>query len=191
MMMTAAVLVTDMLEEFVHGRLGNERCRSIVPAVQRLVTAARGAGLPIAYICDAHLPSDPELRIWGPHAMKGSAEAQVIAELVPQKGDYVLEKRTYSAFYETGLDLLLRSLDVETVIVTGLYTHICGAHTSADALARGYQIVVTEDAINAPTEEDHLSGLTYIRTNYGAEITDCDRLMAEWSRSTFVPNANR
>jgi nicotinamidase-related amidase len=185
MTMSEAIIVADMLAEFVHGRLGNDRCRSIVPALQGLLTAARQSNRTIVYVCDAHLPTDPELRIWGPHAMRGTPEAQVIDDLRPQLGDYVLEKRTYSAFYETGLDMLLRSLDVESVLITGLYTHICDLHTSGDALARGYNIRVSEDAVNAPTEEDHRSGLDYIRTNYGAEITNCDRLIADWSRSTF------
>src|SRR3954447_13831043 len=62
--MSEAILVTDMLAEFVHGRLGNDRCRSIVPALQGLLTAARESNHPIVYVCDSHLPTDPELRIW-------------------------------------------------------------------------------------------------------------------------------
>jgi nicotinamidase-related amidase len=189
MTVTEAIIVADMLAEFVHGRLGNDRCRAIVPALEDLLTAARRSQRPVVYVCDAHLPSDPELRIWGPHAMKGTPEAQVIDELRPQSGDYVLEKRTYSAFYETGLDPLLRSLGIDSVVITGLYTHICDLHTSNDALARGYGITVVEDGVNAPTEEDHLGGLKHIREIFGARMTSRDRLIADWSRSTFTATA--
>ena len=180
--MKEAVIVVDMLKEFVYGRLGNERTRSILPHLQRFLEAARRAGKPVVYVGDAHLPDDPEMKIWGQHAMKGTPKAETVEELQPQPGDYVLEKRTYSAFHETGLDLLLRSLGVDTVVITGLHTNICDRHTAADAFARGYQIVVPEDCVNAFTEEDHRSGLEYLRTIYGARITSSDELAQEWAR---------
>ncbi|MGF3522841.1 MAG: cysteine hydrolase family protein, partial [Candidatus Bathyarchaeia archaeon] len=81
------------------------------------------------YVNDAHYPQDLEVtRKWGEHAIKGTKGAEVIPELQPASKDYVLEKRTYSGFYETGLDPLLRSLykgkGVKTVILCGLHTHI-------------------------------------------------------------------
>jgi nicotinamidase-related amidase len=182
--MKEAVIVVDMLEEFVNGRLGNERTRSILPALRRFLASARQAGKAVVYVGDAHLPSDPEMAIWGPHAMKGSPEAETVEELQPQPGDYVLEKRTYSAFYETGLDLLLRSLGVDTVVITGLHTNICDRHTAADAFARGYRIVVPEDCVNAFTEEDHRSGLEYLKAIYGARITTSDELVQEWAQGS-------
>jgi nicotinamidase-related amidase len=74
-------------------------------------------------------------------------------ELKPEKTkDYIIEKRTYSGFYETYLDPLLRSLykgeSVKTVIIGGLHTNICIRHTSADAFFRGYQIVIAKDAVS-------------------------------------------
>jgi nicotinamidase-related amidase len=185
--MKPAVLVIDMLNDFVTGRLGNERVRSVVAPLQRLLEQARSAGIAVIYIGDAHLPSDPEIAVWGPHAMKGTKEAETIPELAPQPGDTVLEKRTYSAFYETGLDLLLRSLGVDTVVITGLHTNICCRHTAADAFARAYTIVVPEDCVNAFTEEEHREGIAYLRRVYGARITTSEELAREWAaRQTLV-----
>lgn len=186
-----AVIVVDMLEEFVNGRLGNERTRSILPTMRRFLDAARRTGRPVVYVGDAHLPHDPEIAIWGEHAMKGTPEAETVADLRPQPGDYVLEKRTYSAFYETGLDLLLRSLGVDTVVITGLHTNICDRHTAADAFARGYRIVVPEDCVNAFTEEDHRSGLEYLKAIYGARITTSAELAAEWEQASAVATPRR
>ena len=64
------------------------------------------------------------------HAIKGTEGAEVIPELKPEESkDYIVEKRTYSGFYETGLDPLLRSLykgeGVKTVVLGGLHTHMC------------------------------------------------------------------
>lgn len=180
--MKPAVLVIDMLNDFVTGKLGNERVKSVIEPIRRLLERARAAGVPVIYVGDAHLPSDPEIAIWGPHAMKGTKEAETIPELAPQSGDTVLEKRTYSAFYETGLDLLLRSLGVDTVVITGLHTNICCQHTAADAFTHGYRIVVPEDCVNAFTEEEHREGLAYLRRVYGATITSSEELAQEWEQ---------
>lgn len=172
-----ALIVIDMNKDFVYGRLGNERARNLVPRLRKLIESARESGVPIIYVGDAHLPTDPEIRVWGEHSMKGTDGAQVVDELRPREGDYVLEKRAYSAFYETGLDPLLRSLGVDTVILTGLHTNICVRHTAADAFFRGYRIIVPSDAVDAFTEREHVEGLDYLRRVYGAEIMTSDKVV--------------
>ncbi|MGA3288635.1 MAG: isochorismatase family cysteine hydrolase [Candidatus Bathyarchaeia archaeon] len=85
-----------------------------------------------------------------------------------------MEKRTYSGFFETGLDSLLRSLyngeGVRTVVLGGLHTHICVRHTAADAFFRGYNIVIVKDGVEAFTEEDQEQGLKYLEYVYNAKI---------------------
>ncbi len=122
--------------------------------------------------------------------MKGTEGAQVVDELRPREGDYVLEKRTYSAFYETGLDLLLRSLGVDTVILTGLHTNICVRHTAADAFFRGYRIIVPSDAVDAFTEKEHVEGLDYLRRVYGgAEVMSSDEVIKLIRSGQSMPTA--
>ena len=178
--MKEAVIVVDMLKDFVHGKLRTERATNVIPGLQRLLEAARRSGRPVVYVGDAHLPTDPEMRVWGEHAMKGTPGAEIIDELKPAAADYVLEKRNYSAFHETGLDLLLRTLGVDTVVVTGLHTHCCCRHTAADAFQRGYHVVVPRDCVDAFTEQDHLSGLEYLKTIYGARIVTSEELVREY-----------
>lgn len=176
--MRPAVVIVDMLDDFVTGALANPRSEAIIPAIARLAAHARERGWPVVYANDAHLPGDVEERVWGPHALAGTPGAQVIAELEPQEGDIVLPKRFYSAFYETGLDSLLRQNDVDTVIICGQHTHICVRHTSADALYRGYRIVVPPDAVESFTQADQESGLEYLAAVYGAELTPVSELVA-------------
>lgn len=59
-------------------------------------------------------------------------------------GAEVIPKRRYSGFFHTDLDLLLRELGVDTVIMTGLHTHMCARYTSADAYCLGYDIVAKD-----------------------------------------------
>jgi nicotinamidase-related amidase len=170
----------DMLNDFLTGHLKCERAGKIVPGLRRLLTAARGAGVPVVYSSDAHLANDFELRIWGEHAMQGTPGAAVIPELTPEEGDYEIPKRTYSAFHDTGMDQLLRGLGAETLIMTGVHTHICGLHTAADAFFHGYQIVVVTDGVSAFTAEDQKYGLEYLEKIFGARMVSTDELLAEW-----------
>ncbi|MBI2618773.1 MAG: cysteine hydrolase [Ignavibacteriales bacterium] len=175
-----AVLVIDMLNDFVTGKLRCERADRIIPNLMKFLAEARKKGVPVIYAGDAHLREDFELRVWGEHAMKGSAGAEVIPELRPGPPDYQFEKRTYSAFFETGLDQLLRSLAVTKLYVTGLHTNICDRHTSADAFFRGYNLVILQDGVEAFDEKAHNEGLEYLKTNYGAEIKTTEEVIKAW-----------
>ncbi|MCH7825956.1 MAG: cysteine hydrolase [Acidobacteria bacterium] len=177
-----AILVIDMLNEFVTGELAFEMTANVIPNLQRLLAAARQAGIPIIYANDAHLPSDPEIAIWGEHAMAGTPGAEVIPELAPQEGDHQVPSRTYSAFHDTDMDSLLQSLDVDSVIFTGIHTHICVQHSAGDAFFRGYRIEVVDDCVDAFTHEEHQRGLAYVEEMYGAKLVHTDELLARFSQ---------
>lgn len=58
----------------------------------------------------------------------------------------------------------------DSVIITGLHTNICDRHTAYDAFVRDLDIIVPEDGVDAFTEDDHVSGLDYMKRVYGAKI---------------------
>jgi len=180
-----AVIIIDLLNDFVTGQLKCERAMHIIPNIKKLAAVAHKHGIPVIYSNDAHLAMDEEvIAKWGKHAMKGTKGAKVIPELAPTKKDYTVEKRTYSGFYETGLDMLLRSLyhgeSVKTIILTGLHTNMCVRHTAADAFFRGYKIVVAQDGVEAFTKEDHEQGLAYLKNVYNAKILTADKIIKEF-----------
>ena len=170
-----AILVNDMLNDFIHGKLKCDRAAQIIPKIKPLLEKARQKDIPIFYCNDEHLPNDTyELRLWGPHAMKDTDGAKVIDELRPYANDYIVPKRRYSSFDGTSLDCLLEGTyngkGVDTIIMTGVHTHICVKHTVYDAFVRGYNIIVAEDGVEAFTGDDHVAGLKYMKQNYGARI---------------------
>ena len=174
-----AILVVDMLNDFVTGSLTCDRAKAIVPATAQLLDAARAAGIPVIFCNDAHRPGiDRELLIWGDHAIIGTEGAEVIPELKLSDKDYVVPKRRYSGFFQTDLDILLKELGVKTVIMTGLHAHMCVRHTSADAFCLGYDVVVAKEATDSFTEEDYLGGLAYLKTCYGADAYSNEELIA-------------
>ena len=174
----AAVIVVDMLNDFVTGALKCDRGLAIVPATAKLLKGARKAGVPVVFSNDAHLKGiDREFEVWGEHAVAGTKGAEVIPELELCDKDYVVPKRRYSGFFHTDLDLLLRELGVDTVIMTGLHAHMCVRHTSADAFQLGYKVVVATDATDSFTEEDYKGGIKYLKEVYGAELHTVDELL--------------
>ena len=173
-----AILVVDMLNDFVTGALKCDRGLAIVPKTAELLNAAREKDVPVIFCNDAHLKGvDHELKLWGDHAIAGTKGAEVIPELGLCEKDYVVSKRRYSGFFHTDLELLLNELGVDTVIITGLHTHMCVRHTTADAYQLGYNVIVAKDATDSFTEEDYTSGLNYLKEVYGAEISDVDSIV--------------
>lgn len=180
--MKTAILVVDMLNDFVTGALKCDRGLAIVPQTAKLLDGARKADVPVIFCNDAHLKGiDHELKLWGDHAIAGTKGAEVIPELHLCEKDYVVPKRRYSGFFHTDLDLLLKELGVDTVVMTGLHAHMCVRHTSADAYCLGYNVVVAKDATDSFTEEDYVSGIKYLHDVYGAEITTVDELLTKWN----------
>jgi nicotinamidase-related amidase len=173
-----ALIIVDMLKDFVDGQLANARAQAIIEPLQRLLEHARQENWVVVFSNDAHRPSDPELRIWGEHAMAGTAGAEVIDQLQPHPGERELlsPKRSYGAFDFTELHDQLKALGVDEVIVTGQHTHICCRHTSYGALIRGYEITVPRDAVCAFEGVDEHDALEYLKNTYGANITTVDEL---------------
>lgn len=172
-----AIIVVDMLNDFVTGPIAHERVLHIIEPIKNLCAKARELGIPVIYANDSHTPEiDKEFKVWGPHAVEGTKGAEVIDELKPQPGDYIIPKKCYSAFYCTTLELLLRELGVDTVVITGWQADCCCRHTSADAFFRGFNIVVPKETTDTNTEEGYVGGLEYIKNIYGGVICSVDDL---------------
>lgn len=177
-----AVIIVDMLNDFVTGSLKCERAQRIIPRIAALIDAARKKdGVYVFYANDSHIKGiDKELELWGDHAIRGTPGADVIPELEPKEGDYVVPKRRYSGFFQTDLQLYLEELGVGTTIICGLHAHMCVRHTSADAYQWGYKVVIPDDGVESFTEEDYQGGLAYLKGTYGAEITNVEAIISKW-----------
>ncbi len=144
----------------------------------RLCEAARAQGIPVIFANDAHIPGlDKELELWGAHGIAGSPEAQTSPQLKQQEGDFVIEKRRYSAFFQTGLRLLLDELGVKTLICCGMDTNICVRHTLADAYFNNFQTVVVSDATATFLVGDQEEGLEYFKVCYASLVVSTDEAL--------------
>ncbi len=200
---TSAVVVIDLANDFVYpggviadagGPAYQALAQAVIPPLERLLKAARRAGVTVVYATDAHSPNDSELKKWPPHAMRGTKLAEVVPALAPQPGDLVIEKQTYSPFVSSEIDRDLRQRGIDRLYVTGLHTDCCARHTSADAFQRGYDLVWVTDTLAAFTAEAHKSGLEYLKAWYATDperqFKTTDQVIAEWQQAPApVPEA--
>lgn len=179
-MTKSAVIVVDMVNDFVTGKFKNPRAEKIIPNIQKLIDQAHQNEVPVIYCSDSHRKEDNELKVWGEHCMAGTWGAEVIPELAPQERDYTLTKHTYCTFFETGLDELLRELKVDTIIVTGVVTNICIVNTAAAGFFNNYNVVVPTDTTDAVNEELYQTALTYMKDMYDVELTSVEEVSKQW-----------
>jgi nicotinamidase-related amidase len=95
------------------------------------------------------------------HNVEGSIQTEIMPEIAPQTGDYVISsKRRLSAFYGTDLDLLLRALKVDTTILIGINTNTCVLCTAFEAFNRDLKVIVVSDCVASMYGDDlHVFGL--------------------------------
>ena len=97
--------------------------------------------------------------------VRGTWGAAPADGLEPQDGDHVVEKMRMNGFYETRLDILLRGLGVETLIITGAWTNMSIEHTARHAADAGYRAVVASDGTSTVDDEWQNAALNYAMQN--------------------------
>jgi nicotinamidase-related amidase len=171
-----ALIVVDMQNDFAHpeGALFVPDAPKTIPVIRRLLDEARARGVRVAFTQDWHQEDDPEFRIWPVHAVAGTWGAEIVEELRPLKGELVVQKVRYDAFYGTPLDHYLHLWGVKHVVVTGTVANICVLHTAGSAALRWYQVVLPEDATSALTPFDLAAALRQVTFLYQGKVTTAD-----------------
>jgi len=171
--MTKAVLVIDMVRGFLeegYPLYCGDKARRIILNVQRVLEQELAQGSTVFFLCDHHTPDDPEFKIFPPHCIEGTAEAEVIPELASYHGE-VIPKGHFSAFFNTPLEAKLLKLKPEKLIICGVCTDICVLHTVADARDRDYQVEVPVDCVASFDEKAHRFALEHMESVLGAKLT--------------------
>jgi ureidoacrylate peracid hydrolase len=172
----AALLIVDMQNGFCHpdgsvsrGGASIAHCQAVVSPVASLLAAARTCGVPVIFTRFVYRADYAdggilvhELR---PHLkdrralVQGEWDAEIVDELRPRPGDFVVDKNRFSAFYGTSLESILRSLDIHTLVVCGVTTNMCVESTVRDAGQRDYRVYVVRDAVGELDSERHAHAL--------------------------------
>lgn len=160
----AAFLLIDMQNGFIDGAspLCIAGAAATVPACAHALAAAREHGLAVFHVRRAYAAdgSDVEAVRWEAWAEGGrplsSADPMSLScpsELAPAPGEPVVVKPSWSAFFGTDLDVLLRARGIGTLVLAGTTTPNCVRSTAYDGLARGFNVAVLRDATSSRSPE--------------------------------------
>jgi biuret amidohydrolase len=168
-----------------------------IARVQRLLAAARAAGIPVVFFQEVHRPSGIDFGreldgVEGVHCMEGRPGTDLHPALLPEPGEFHLVKRRYSGFIGTEFDIVLRGLKADTLILVGGLTDVCVHYTFADAHQRDYYVRVVSDCVGGSSQYRHdaaLDAMEYLQT--GALRTTEEILAAFADRAPVLEGASR
>lgn len=161
----AAVVMIDMQNGFIHecSPLHIAGARATVGACAHVLDVARRSGMTVVHAVRRYAPDGSNVEpcrydAWldGRPLSEGcdpAIDTREPSELAPSEGDLTVVKPSFSAFFETDLHKILRDKGIGTVVLIGTTTPNCIRSTCYDALSRGYNVAVVEDATSSRTEE--------------------------------------
>jgi gluconolactonase len=191
---SAAMVIQDLQNDVIieggafadSGAPAHATSQNVVANVAQLADAARAKGVPVIHIWYIVEQGASGLKqnaplfegVRGANALvRGTWGAAPADGLEPKEGDHVVEKMRMNGFYDTRLDILLRGLGVETLIVTGAWTNMSIEHTARHAADAGYRAVVASDGTSTVNDEWQHAALNYALTNV-AQVGTCAEIAA-------------
>lgn len=190
-----ALIVVDVQNDFCHqdGSLAKqgisiEMVESMMPSLKELIDQARYNAVPIIFIQTIHeTATDSETWI---NRLKNKSETKICRkntwgsefyQVAPSPTDIIVIKHRYSAFINTRLDSILRTLKIKNLLMTGVSTNICVESTARDGFMLDYNIVFLSDCTAAYTIEEHEATLKNIDLYFGT-VTDSHQVIDSWYR---------
>lgn len=190
----SVLLIVDMEYGFLDSKsplfvnLGFE----IVANIKKILNIYREKKLPIIFVKREHRKSGIDIDKTRVEIFKKSKglilendkSSEIIDDLKPLKDEIIVIKRRWSSFFGTELDILLRRLNINNLIVTGIQTPNCIRATVYDALSLDYNVIVISDATASKSEEIQKNNLFDIE-NLGVDILTTDELIDILERFKF------
>ena len=210
--MTRVVLWdVDTQVDFVEpeGKLAVPGAFAVVPAMARLVEAARAAGLPHVASADDHELTDAEISdvpdyqtTYPPHCLRGTRGAAKIAETaqldpvplaltdVPDRWlrgrEFLLLKKHFDVFTNPNTDRLLALLDPEEIILFGVATDVCDDAAVLGLVARGLNVTFVEEAARGLDEGRTVACMNAWREK-GVRFVTLEEAVSALSRGSSLP----
>lgn len=186
---SAALVIQDLQNDVIieggafadSGAPAHATSQDVVANVAGLAAAARKAGVPVIHVWYIVEQGAPGLRQNAPlfqgvreanALVRGTWGAAPVDGLEPQGGDHVVEKMRMNGFYDTRLDILLRGLGVDTLVITGAWTNMSIEHTARHGADAGYAVVVASDGTSTVNDDWQRAALEYAMTNV-AQVATC------------------
>jgi gluconolactonase len=189
-----ALIIQDMQNDVIieggafadSGAPAHAIAQNAVANVADLAAACRSAGVPVIHVWYIVEKGALGLKQNAPlfegvkesdGLVRGSWGAAPADGLEPQDGDHVVEKMRMNGFFQTRLDVLLRGLGAETILITGAWTNMSIEHTARHGADAGYEVVVASDGTSTISEEWQHAALNYAMNNVG-KVATCAEIKA-------------
>ena len=166
------LLLIDLINdfEFPRGDELYERAILAAPRIAQLKREAKAADIPVIYVNDNYGRWQSKFDDIVKHCLQYEVRGRPLVEqLLPESKDYFVLKPKHSGFYQTPLELLLKHLGAERLILTGVSTNSCVLFTANDAYMRDLKLVVPEDCVAACNSQEHKFAIEQIRTMLKAD----------------------
>ena len=173
---SSALLVIDMQEFFL-----NEKShafifasKAIVPNVKNLIEAFRKRNLSVIFTRHSYKENEePGImgKWWGDVIRDHDPLSKITPPLAPREDEVILRKTRYSAFYNTELEDILKRQSIESLVITGVMTHLCCETTAREAFMRDYEVFFVVDGTATQNEELHLSSLKTLSNGFAIPVT--------------------
>lgn len=181
-----ALLIIDAQKGFV------TECDGVSPVYEpqiaidhigKVLAAARIAKIPIIHTQEVHrkqmVDFGRELEgVEDVHCIEGSEDIEIVDSLRPIDGEFLIRKRRYSCFFATDLEILLKGLNVQTLLVCGFLTDVCVHYTCVDAHQHDYHVRLLYDCVRGSSMEAHYASLRAIKYLQTASETNSDEVIA-------------
>ena len=183
--MSEAVLVLDMTNDSIAPTArAVELRRKILPRTGEFLAWARRSGRPVVHICSARRKTDKWfLKYWELVNVIWTSGQEPIPELHDKEKDTIVHKRRYSGFFGSDLDLTLRELDVDSLMLIGWSTSLAVLTTATDAWQLGYPTTIISDLTVAHSwgdrsiEENQKWSLDFMKAFAMSRLATSDELM--------------
>jgi nicotinamidase-related amidase len=160
-----ALLLIDVINDFNFPEADEllKHARPMAKHLLRLKRRARKAGVPIVYVNDNFGKWRSDFRRTVDHCMLQGRGPDIVKLLKPEKGDYFVLKPKHSGFFSTSLETLLRYLQTQTLILTGIAGNFCVLFTANDAYMRDFNLFVPSDCTVSNTKAENDAALQLMR----------------------------
>jgi nicotinamidase-related amidase len=153
---------------------GTQLLRNALPAAKKITKLRdrmHAAEVPVIYVNDNFGQWQSDFNQQIQRCLSPDCPGNPVASLLaPATTDYFVLKPKHSGFYSTSLELLLRFLGIETLILTGFATEICVLYTANDAYMRDYNLIVPSDCVASESADLKRAALKHIRYRLKARV---------------------
>jgi nicotinamidase-related amidase len=177
-----ALLLIDVINDFEFYR-GDELFKEaikIAPNIARLKKRARAAGIPAIYVNDNFGRWQSRFDEIVQHCLvEGVRGRPFVEQLIPDYDDYFVLKPKHSGFYQTPLEILLKHLGTNRLILAGVSTNSCVLFTANDGYMRDLELVIPSDCVAACNCEEHSFAITQMKNMLKADLSRSDEVDLE------------